>query len=82
MTREPPLVNMDSTILMFAFRYALGRQSMAPSIIKDVLKDNWEYLSDQHKKQIKEEISSAIDMGYAGSDLIDVPMWRSILAWR
>lgn len=62
-------------ILFFAFRYALGRRTMAPSIIVDELKANWEYLSEQDKAQIKEEINNHCCLG----DTCDIQTWNEIL---
>lgn len=62
-------------ILLFAFRYALGRHTMARSIIVDELKANWEYLSEQDKTTIKEEISDHCCL----SDTCDIQIWNQIL---
>ena len=37
---------VDQTLLIFAFRYALGRTSTAPSIVVDTLLEHIEELSD------------------------------------
>ena len=64
--------------LIFAFRYALGRMSTAPSIVVDDLQRNWNQLSDFTKKQIKEEILEAIKLKRAGMDC-DIAEWQKIL---
>jgi len=64
--------------LVFAFRYALGRASTAPSIVVRDLIINWDYLSDFSKNQIKEEIKEAIKSNRAGWNC-DVSEWEKIL---
>jgi len=67
----------DETILMFAFRYALGRKSSAPSYMVDVLIKNWKNINEQMKIQIRDEIKTAIKRGEAGMDC-DVKTWQRI----
>lgn len=62
-------------ILLFAFRYALGRRTMAPSIVANELKDNWHLLTDFDKEKIKEEIYEHQDLGMS----CDVETWNEIL---
>lgn len=71
-------VNQD--ILLFcAFRYALGRQTYVVGTIAGIIRDNWDHMSDPRKAMFKKEIREAVDKGWAGSELIDVPEWKSIL---
>lgn len=62
-------------ILLFAFRYALGRRTMAPSIVAKELKDNWHLLTDFDKDKIRQEISEHQDLGMN----CDVETWNEIL---
>lgn len=72
-------VNQD--ILLFcAFRYALGRQTYVVGAICDILKANWGHMPQSRRDMFKKEIEEAIEKGWAGSELIDVPEWKSILA--
>ena len=64
-------------IITAAFRYALGRQTYAPSIIVDMLKREWSDLSVSIKTQIRAEINEAIDQGLVHE--IDKPMWEKVL---
>jgi len=71
-------VNQD--ILLFcAFRYALGRQTYVVGAICDILKANWGHMSEGRRKMFKDEIREAVSKGWAGSEIIDVPEWKSIL---
>ena len=69
--------NDDSLVLMFAFRYALGRQSTAPSYMVDIIELNWDVLTVQDKKQIQKEIVQ-YEKIYKLSD-IDKPTWWRIV---
>jgi len=72
-------VNQD--ILLFcAFRYALGRQTYVVGAICDILKANWGHMPQSRRDMFKKEIEEAVSKGWAGSELIDVPEWKSILA--
>ena len=61
-------------ILLFAFRYALGRCSTAPAFVVEDLKKNWNELEDLQKKLIKEEIEDAIK-----ENICDKQIWKEIL---
>ena len=71
-------MNVSEFTLIFAFRYALGRMSTAPSYVVDDIKNNWNQLSNAHKKLIKEEIEEAIENGNAGMQC-DSEIWKQIL---
>jgi len=64
--------------LVFAFRYALGRASTAPSIVVRDLINNWDELNESTKEQIKEDIKEAIDNNRAGWNC-DIAEWEKIL---
>jgi hypothetical protein len=68
----------EETILIFAFRYALGRRSAAPGIVANHLIKRWATLAPHSKAQVKEEINTAISRGYAGHPC-DVETWREVL---
>lgn len=64
--------------LFFAFRYALGRCSTAPSIVAGDLKRNWDEFNPSTQKIIKEEILKAIEDKKAGMKM-DEETWNEIL---
>jgi hypothetical protein len=72
------LKHTDETILVFAFRYALGRKSAAPGIVADHLIKRWADLAPHSQAQVKEEIATAISRGDAG-DPCDVETWQGVL---
>ncbi len=81
MTKPRHLLPVSEDILVFAFRYALGRQTAAPSIVVAQLKEHWNHgLMDYTKLQIQREIRGAIHRGEAGSEC-DVATWRLVLSW-
>jgi len=71
--------NRDNTILIFAFRYALGRTSAAPSMVADELKKHWCGFKEWEQKQIHDDITIALNTGSAGHDCDEV-VWSEILA--
>lgn len=64
-------------ILIFAFRYALGRESTAPSIVCDVIKRNWNNLTEQDRVKIKSEIQHYDS--HNGFSKIDRPTWMEVM---
>ena len=73
-----PIFEVDETTLVFAFRYALGRRSTAPSHMVAELKRHWPRLTDHTQQQIVREIEIAIAHGDAG-DPCDVNTWQEVL---
>ncbi len=69
----------DENILVFAFRYALGRKTTAPGIVANVLINRWNDLKPHTQIQVQREIGSAMAMGEAGSS-IDLDTWQAVLA--
>ncbi len=82
MTRSKrfPTFAVDETTLVFAFRYALGRQSTAPSHMVAQLKKHWSRLETWTQFAIQREISQAIQRGEAGRDC-DVATWREVISF-
>jgi len=68
----------EETILVFAFRYALGRRSTAPGIVANHLIKRWADLDYYTREQVKEEIRIAIIRGDAGNSH-DVETWQKVL---
>ena len=73
------LHSINENILVFAFRYALGRKTTAPGIVADVLIERWNDLKPHTQIQVQREIGSAMAMGEAGSS-IDLDTWQAVLA--
>ena len=73
------MINVEEHILFMAFRYALGRQTYAVYEVVKCLKKNWDLLSEHTKQLIRKEIKEAIKNKKAGSESIDVPLWKIIL---
>ena len=71
-------MNVSEFTLLFAFRYALGRMSTAPSYVVRDLKRNWNNFDETHKKLIKEEIKEAMKENRAGMSC-DIENWNEIL---
>jgi len=72
------MMEVTEHTLVFAFRYALGRTSTAPSIVVRDLINNWDKLNNSTKEQIKEDIKEAIDNNKAGWNC-DISEWEKIL---
>jgi len=69
---------VPENMIMWAFRYALGRRTGAVTDVVEFLLQNWSKLSSFTRKQIKEEIATAILMENAG-DYCDIVQWQEIL---
>lgn len=65
-----------STIMCFAFRYALGRQSTAPSFVQEYIKNHLQYFAVWELEQLIEEVDSQARFHTLGDPTIDEPMWR------
>lgn len=81
-----PTFEVDETMLVFAFRYALGRKTGAPSRVISYLERYWGELNDWTQDQICREIET--DMRYASGkvllhhgDLRNYDVWRQVLTW-
>jgi len=71
-------MKVSNFTLIFAFRYALGRMSTAPSIVVEDILNNWDKLTDYEKSEIKNEIKKAIKENRAGMKC-DIEEWKKIL---
>lgn len=65
-------------MLIYAFRYALGRQTYAPYTVIEILKTSWSNLSQSDRAIYKREIKTAIDDCLAGAEF-DAEAWTEIL---
>jgi len=73
-----PAEHLDD-VIVYAFRYALGRVTHAPDTMAQVLKAVWHDLPIETRLRIRQEIADAITDGRAGHDC-DVASWREVLA--
>lgn len=79
-----PLFPVDETTLVFAFRYALGRRSTAPSHVIAQLERHWNSLNDWTQEQICREIKREIELSYhitSNEDPRDYEVWQPVLLW-
>lgn len=66
-------------ILLYAFRYALGRMSYSTSIMQDAIKDVWLEISENDRRLIKKEIKEYKEQyGKIGMDCDEVG-WMNLL---
>ena len=68
---------VSENMIMWAFRYALGRRTGAVWDVVSQLKEHWTKLEQHTRDQIKHEIEIAIDQDRAGDDC-DVKTWNEI----
>lgn len=69
----------NETILICAFRYALGRKTYIVSHVVEDIINNWDQLSDFFKEKVKKEIREHKEMfGNLGDDC-DEEEWNKIL---
>ena len=65
-------------ILIYAFRYTLGRATFAPHTIVEILRLRWDMISEADQRLYQREIIDAIRHDMAGMDC-DKKAWLSIL---
>lgn len=68
----------DSTKLVGAVVYALGRRTSVPHTVVEEIKDHWEYFTSPEKHTILERIEEAIHRNRAG-DQADVSKWQEVI---
>lgn len=69
--------SIDSYILIYAFRYALGRMTGAPTDVRQAILENKDKLSDWEKQKIYSEIQQAEQEGRLGMDC-DKQVWLQL----
>ena len=69
----------QSILLVCAFRYALGWQTYVVGSIADIIKANWDHMPQERRDFYRREIHEAITRGAAGSVMIDIPEWMSVI---
>lgn len=71
------MIRVDPVMLMYAFRYALGRRSYAVGDVADALIAHIGDLRPDWRRQIIRDIDDAIEDGRAG-DFDDAQRWRHV----
>ena len=72
------LSNKDFNLLiLFAFRYALGRRSMAPSIVSDLIRKNRDKITEMTRITLVDEIDHGYENHLLGDDC-DIQEWLSL----
>ena len=74
---------LDQNLFLYSMMYCLNRQSVAPSIFVDNVKDNVEHLTTQTLKFMLRDLRREFEMydGVLGSKTIDIPMWNEFAEW-
>lgn len=70
-------IEVDPNIITFAFRYALGRRSMAPSMVSDTIKANIKLIPTLDLYGIVHEIQQEYEVDGLGEDG-DVRTWMEL----
>lgn len=65
-------------ILNCAVRYAIGRQSYAPSIVVDFVQSLLPYINDKTLYVLDQDITSQKYTGGYGDKVIDEPLWMRL----
>lgn len=71
------VIEVDESILIYAFRYALGRMSYAVTDVASELEKNADKLDTRERKRTIREIEDALDAGRAGMPM-DQERWREV----
>ena len=81
MTNKLDLKGYERDLLIYAFRYTLGRRTYAVGTIVELLKSNWDILSEGDKRLYIKEIKEHKEIyGEKGlGDSCDISSWNSVL---
>lgn len=71
------MMKIEEDIVVFAFRYALGRMTYAVETVGQYIIDNVDKLHPETLRLLAKEIREAIDCGDAGADM-DVETWERV----
>lgn len=66
-------------LIIFAFRYALGRATYASQVMVEIISAVWSDLDKFEKELIQREVEQAIKTDRAGMD-VDVKEWEKLLS--
>ncbi|GAY12057.1 hypothetical protein [Pseudonocardia sp. N23] len=70
-------ITVAPELLVYAFRYALGRRTYAVADVTQALREHRAALSVQTRRQVADEIRDAIRAGHAGS-ITDADEWDAV----
>jgi hypothetical protein len=65
-------------LLIYAFRYALGRRTYSTSTMSEHLRTYWDCLPRAWQELVQREVREAIASGCAG-DQCDIQSWETLL---
>jgi len=68
----------EQELIIYAFRYALGRRSIAPYNVISAIRSRMKKIGDEELTLISREIREAIKNYKAGDPNIDAPMWQQL----
>ena len=74
---EQRWIEVEPKIIIFAFRYALGRRSMAPSIVDNNIRANMSLIPTLDLYGIVHEIQQEYEVDGLGEDC-DVMVWMDL----
>jgi hypothetical protein len=78
-------VETGSHMLLWAFRYSLGRQTYCPSMVRDELRRAWSKLAEETRycilRDLREEIERDSDESPTLGDACDRKAWREFYEW-
>jgi hypothetical protein len=72
-------VEVPTVIIMYAFRYALGRKTGAPSTASSAIRRNIDYFKEWELKQIIKEILEFDDWNGGLGDDCDEEVWHHLI---
>ena len=72
------MFKVNEDMVVYAFRYALGRMTYSVGIVSDYLVENWHRFKPTTRENIISEIMKAIDKGEAGMQM-DIDSWKRVL---
>lgn len=72
------MFEVNEDMILYAFRYSLGRMTYSVGTVSDYLIENWHRFSNQFKENIINEITIALNKKEAGEKM-DEEIWRGIL---
>lgn len=68
----------EECLILYSFRYALGRRTYAVSEVADHIVQKWHILPEFYKEQIVKDIEQAIEHNLAG-DECDINSWLKVV---
>ena len=71
------VIRVQPIALYFAFRYALGRRSYAPSVVASEIRENLAVMPKMDLEGISEEILEAYERNGIG-DECDIKLWMNL----